>query len=535
MTENHSQTPSPSPEGGPSLEEIERLRINLTAIFPLLEGARRAYFQTPSPQTERALHELEAEAQRRNDEFTAAVDALGATLGLTKPATKGPSGDRVDRTMRASLTQDRIAPTATLDKVLPNALEGLLARAPAGWADEVGSATDLSDLLVPDSVLTLVKGMRPESELPASHRFRQLLRVARDFRDDNPAYDHFAGAMAIPTVFKLGSSLDLLDHIAGDGQRRLAHLWRGPSSEVDATAYEIVTGVRCAEMGRSVEFLPADARKSPDLRCHDPFPLVVECKRQPPFLQYELTEAQTMKALFVALRSECRRLGVFGAFELHLNTESEAISINEVTAALVGQRMAVDPSRPTAWPFGTVALRPLPGLVDMCETHRLYSPAMLAELFGWATDLPVWDGICCSISRPELASDRAREPVALLWNNDADRALLKRSWAASGLFGDATLQVPPGSFGIIYVAYLEGAREAVADLRLKRFKDKLRGFTHDAAVRIPISLINRLYPRPLGEGAPDLIESSVKIMADAYGVPELFSMFPGTVFTEPGG
>jgi hypothetical protein len=360
-----------------------------------------------------------------------------------------------------------------------------------------------------------------------------MLRVARDFRDDAPGYDHFAGAMAVPTIVRLGKSLVSLDRIGGDALRRIDHLWKGPSSEVDATAYELLVGARCAEAGRDVEFLPEGAGKSPDLRCYDPFPLVIECKRQSAFAQYELTEEQAMRSLFQLLRSECRRLGVFGAFELRLTVEAGVLSIAEVVAALVGQRFASHPERPTAWSFGSVALRPLSPRVDMAAAHRLYSPAMLATLFGWRADLTLWDGLCCAVSYPELVSDIAREPVGLLWNNDAEKALLKRSWSASGLFGDATLQVPPGSFGIIYVAYTEGGREAVADLRLQRFRDKLGDFAHDAGIRVPIMLINRLMPRPLSQGAPDLIESTVRVISEAYGAKELFSMFPGTIFTDP--
>jgi hypothetical protein len=64
-----------------------------------------------------------------------------------------------------------------------------------------------------------------------------------------------------------------------------------------------------------------------------------------------------------------------------------------------------------------------------------------------------------------------------------------------------------------------------------RFSDRIRDFEHSAKVRIPISVLCRLYPRPLNEGQPDLIESGVRYVSGVYGEPLLFKHFPTTVFT----
>jgi hypothetical protein len=107
----------------------------------------------------------------------------------------------------------------------------------------------------------------------------------------------------------------------------------------------------------------------------------------------------------------------------------------------------------------------------------------------------------------------------------------RRAWSPVDLFGAATNQITPGEFAIIYVAYHEGARAEIADERLKRFFDRVSKWEHAASIRIPISFLVRLYPRPLDHGAPDLIESPIRLCSSVYGDPRLFEDFPNSIFT----
>ncbi len=134
-----------------------------------------------------------------------------------------------------------------------------------------------------------------------------------------------------------------------------------------------------------------------------------------------------------------------------------------------------------------------------------------------------------------MVVDEIQESVALLWTNTSDRAISKRSWGPTDIFGDATNQIPPGEFGMIYVAYQEGTREQIADLRTQNFMERIREWRHSASIRIPISVLIRLYPRPLNEGQPDLIENAVYLVSGEYGEPALTSEFPAAVFTDSGG
>jgi hypothetical protein len=159
---------------------------------------------------------------------------------------------------------------------------------------------------------------------------------------------------------------------------------------------------------------------------------------------------------------------------------------------------------------------------------------MLEQAFGWRSDLPEWDGLCCWIGNARaLTTSNVQEPLGLIWNNTSEAAMRKRTWAPTNLFGGAMDQIPSGEFGVVYVAYCEGAREEVADLRVNAFMERIGTWEHAGNIRIPISFLCRLYPRPLAHGAPDLIESTIQLRG---GIDEavLFKEFPTTIFTRPG-
>lgn len=75
------------------------------------------------------------------------------------------------------------------------------------------------------------------------------------------------------------------------------------------------------------------------------------------------------------------------------------------------------------------------------------------------------------------------------------------------------------------------AKARLADERLQRFFDRVTEWEHAGSIRIPISFLVRLYPRPLDHGVPDLIESTIRLCSGAYGDPRLFEDFPHSIFT----
>jgi hypothetical protein len=172
-----------------------------------------------------------------------------------------------DHLPRQNLTVDQVESTADIDALLPDALDRIESLLPNGWLDEEPrEASRMAALLEPEAFLSLTKGSRIDSEKSALHRFRQAIFLARDYLEGHRLYDHFAGAALVPTIVRLAMQGDHIDQVRGEKDERLRNLWQGPSTQVDATIFELLTAAACLERGRSVEFLTATDKKSPDIR-----------------------------------------------------------------------------------------------------------------------------------------------------------------------------------------------------------------------------------------------------------------------------
>ena len=520
-----------------ALDALTAAETRMHALPAVVIAARRRVAVEKTPQAREALEAAMAQMRAGMEEVEEASDLLGRLAGLSEKNDEAPIDpylDPVDRRSRASLTGDKVEVSGDLDEVLPRSIEALLALLPRDWrAVEPESLFRLDDGVNPDAFLSIVKGLRRESEFPSGHRFRQALQVCQDYLANEPRYDLFAGATLVSQTAQLGRSLDALAGVGGDWRGRLQSLWTGAGPNVDATILELLVAAGCARRGRQIEFITASHEKSPDLRVHDPFPMVIECKRRAALIDYELKEEARMREVFMALSAEARRRGQYGRYALKLNVEAFDIDVAEVARALLAQRLVPRPSRPTAYPWGEVAFSEIPRRVPLPEVCRAYSPRVLNYVFDWNSDLPEWDGLICRFEAAQGSLvDECRGTVGLVWTNLSDRAVAKRAFAPVRLFMDAMSQVPPGEFGIIYCAYVEGAREEIADRRLANYVERLADFEHAGSIGLPISYLVRLYPRALGDGAPDLIESTIRFLGP-HGVNELFADFPGAIFSGP--
>jgi hypothetical protein len=121
-------------------------------------------------------------------------------------------------------------------------------------------------------------------------------------------------------------------------------------------------------------------------------------------------------------------------------------------------------------------------------------------------------------------------PLCLKWRSDSEEALTKKARGVTSLWADALKQIPDGEMGFIYIAYPEGARPALADARTR---DILNGATeswwHRWSVRVPVTVVSRLYARSLGHGCPDLIESAIPGASE--GCEVFLTKLPYLVFT----
>lgn len=521
------------------IEEAKRLNEQIKPLLPTIVEARRRYMRSRSEEDQTAMERIENEARELTQRHAALEQELRAASGLPDEILaeldKPPKlpGDGKDRLLRKDLVEESVAVTGLVETYLPEALDEVRRLLPPGWLRQQENIPHRLDALVSgEGCLSLVKGLRPTSEFSPLHRLRQMVRVSDDYQNGVLAYDHFAGATLVPQLVQLGTHLDRIRAVKGDVAGRLQRLSHGNGEGTDSTLFELLVAAGCVEHGRNVEFLPETHEKSPDLRCHDPYPLVIECKRKRALSNYELEEEAAMRGLFLKLESEAVKKGMHGRFELRLDVEARHAPADDVVARLISQRLAPHPEGPLQYPWGSVAYRHLPYRMRLPGTTRLYSPHMLAAVFGWNSDLPEWDGIVCRVhSGGEVSVDQVDNPVALVWSNSSEEAVRKRAWSPLDLFGDAVNQIPPGEFGIIYLAYHEGAREEIADRRMQNFMKRITEWEHAASIRIPISFLVRLYPRPLDHGNPDLIESTVRLSSAEYGDPSLFEEFPNSVFT----
>jgi hypothetical protein len=438
------------------------------------------------------------------------------------------------RIERQSLTIDKLPPTEFFDRVLPQGLERIYRLVDLKW---LHSQRDLFQKMKDSflrSPLSIVRGLRIESEFPSIHRFAQAIFVCQDYLDEEQNTDIFASALLVPQTASLGWRLPLLREVGGDTKERIEKLWRGESEEVDSTVFELLVASACVAMGREMEFLKETEMRSPDLRVHDyPFPLVVECKRKRVLRDYEILEEQRMSELFGLLHKNASARNLWGIFELELGIEPIMAPIEEIVLRSIYQRLAASPEKPTTYEWGSIAFFELPKKVSIPKT-RLYSPIFLENVFFWNSDLPTHDGMLCkTVSSFEFLVDIAEEPIALKWRSNSSEAIKNRSWSPVDLLGNATNQIPLGEVGIIYICYQEGGREWIADHRTNSFISRIKNWAHSGGIRVPLSILTRIYPRLLGHGAPDLIENALPFISDLYGDRAYLADFPSVVFKNP--
>lgn len=508
----------------------------LQSIVPRIADARRAFARNPSDEDAgRDLERVEAEGAAANGRLHDVLERMKDLLELTDAEldafdAQRKTGDDPARYHRDELTADLVATDGHADVLLARSFDKLLSIIPASTLSEYRTLrSGVPRHGETDGLLSIVKGVRPESEYPQIHRFAQAIGECHALLANDPSYDMFAGASLIPQVARLAERIEMLSEIPG-AVKRIKSLWRKPSTEVDATLFELLVAAGCAVKGRSVAFLdPSGSGKTPDLRCHDPYPLVIECKRKKVLTKYEIDEERAMRGLFRKLEAAAREAGMWGTFSLHLSVESQNAPVDEIVSCLLQHHRAGGGEKNAAFPWGEGAYREAAQRVPIgCHTP-MYSPIMLEGVFGWNSDLPEWDGLVCRVgNHQESAVDLAEEPVGLLWANSSEQAIKKRSWGPMTTLNEAIEQIPPGEFGIPYVAYQEGARSTIADLRTFNFTDWLKQCSHPANIRVPLGRIVRLYPRPLGHGAPDFIESNVTFIPD-YGDDVLPTLLPSSV------
>jgi hypothetical protein len=354
-------------------------------------------------------------------------------------------------------------------------------------------------------------GSSRASEIIGAHPLGYAIFLTQLFLDKRPEIEVYDAAFLLPLIAAMCDRLNGIVNVKG-GREKLLAMSRAPGGEFNGRAFELLVAGRAAEMGRDVEFVITGSEASPDLRINDlEIPLVVECKFQSRWSKTELAEIELFQTVFANLSSEYAQSGMPAALEIIVTAQVTNVKADEMLRDLRDQFNSLIPFGSRTCNWGTFRVEALNAEVDWRQPTRLYSPNYLAHVFRWEPETGDWDGICATVAdATTLVTQRARLPFGIKWRlaHPADERSKARDVMRS--LQEAANQVPVGEAGCLYVAFEDSHREALADMRTRRIIERLPAFYHrKRGANIQFLVVCRLYPKALGDGKADLIESVI--------------------------
>ena len=479
------------------------------------KAADAALLKTPSADVirlTRELEELRVKSEIAADEILRHSGLSDEEIRLIKESNDQSGPPRVDELWRADILKQE--PSEDLDDLLESALDNLLGTVDLKW---LRAESERPHGLGEDyraHPLHLVNGVRvgeaPETGGP--NRFARMLLLSLKHLGKHDDLDFFSASTFLPEIATLGNSLREIRELGPEAIRKLASLREVPDEQVTSTIYELLVGAAWVRRGHSITMVPEDkSKKVPDFLVSGmAFPGAVECKRRLGLSKYELDEAKHVSEFYREIRHPLRAHGMNLSIEAAFGAELREISKADFAENVLKTafQRAWDEQVKADW--GTYTVRQLHSYKSVIDT-RLYSPDFLQSAFSWEHDQDEWDGLLCEVEAPtEIRVSRFRSPLCLKWRSDSETALLKKSRGVLSLWADAVKQVPAGTIGFVYIAYPEGSRAAVADTRTRDIIQELEGCWHNWTKRVPVTVVNRLYARPLGVGVPDMIENTLR-------------------------
>jgi hypothetical protein len=521
------------------LEDHPRiLRINeLTAEFRkgadefsrLLQQHERSGRNEPTAEHRQQLKALNDLHLRIKAEIKGLQDDFGIPEELIRLLEKQEMPLLEDRYWKREV--EAVTPTGHFDDLAGAALERLLPGVDADWLAQEGARRfRLGDAFLHEP-LHLWAGTQVHSPDTRPHRFADMLLVTQDHLVKRAELDFFAAPMFLAEVTMLGRALDAIPDMGPAAEEKFASLPTLPNDEVASTVHELLVGSACAHHGVKVEMLAAPRnQKSPDFRIAEfHIPAGIECKRRLRPTAYEEREASHVFGLYQWIEPLLDRRGVHSAIEASFSSEVFNLSADEFANDVEGLLTGTPEGDERTCAWGSLRYERLPHVMDVPRT-RLYAPNYLERVFGWTVDQDAWDGMVCHVDTPnQVLVHAARNPRCLKWVSRSEKAAVKKARGVTSLWADATRQIPAGWLGFIYIAYPESSRASVADARTRFIMDSSSKWFHRWTVIIPMSIIGWLYPRALGVGMPDLIESCLPITAE--GEEDYLRILPSQVFT----
>ena len=403
-----------------------------------------------------------------------------------------------------------------LDVLLANGLDRLLSLVDTRWLKAEAQKPYRLERGFLENPLHLVNGVRLGTCLGRTHPqlFARMLLVSQDRLMRRTDTDFFSGAIFVPEVAALGNSLGEISALGPEAQRKLRALPSMSDDQVSSTIYELLVGAAGVRKGLSLTMVPENkSRKVPDYRV-DGLPALsgaIECKRRLGLINYELTEAKQVEVLYNLVRPRLRESGTHGSIEASFTVPVTSVPSGEFREAVVTALEARRPEDGISAKWGSVAFNPLPYRRTIFSSP-LYSPNYLEQVFRWSPLQDQWDGLLCEVEPPpQITTELFTMPLCLKWRSESDIALIKKARGIMSLWGDAIKQIPDGDVGFVYIAYPEGSRPALADARTRHILDTMPKVFHRWSVRVPATIVSRVYSRPLGDGRPDVIENVMLI------------------------
>jgi hypothetical protein len=431
-----------------------------------------------------------------------------------------------NRVSKKELHPGVVPSTASLERSLDSNLHNVLASLPAGWLRrELPIAR--RELTARRSGSLLLIGNTRVKPLHSAHPLAYSIVLGEALMAKKLEYDVFDSSLWIPMIAALCDRLEGLKSVR-NGLKKLRMLHKAPKEEFESSIYELLVAGSAAELGRDVEFLPPiKSSKTPDLRVHDfPVPLVVECKLQSRLSEAEYEEAKLFSGIGKALSSQ--KCGLL--LELEISgalTSVEAQKIVEFSRSLSSSsELSV-----ATFEWGELRGSLLPSNYGLTEQMRVFSPRFINSICSW--DEETWDGVFLDIRNAnEIVSDTACSPVCVKWRLHSESDLRRKARSVIRLISEAIEQVPAGEAACIYVGFEDTHRAEIADARTRLIREQIEALYHyRRAISLAMIVIDRIYPRPLADGQPDMIESAIPFAA-SDDTPYALDM-PRLVFVPP--
>lgn len=418
-------------------------------------------------------------------------------------------------------------PTSFYDDDLPSAVERFSSLVPPDWLRSEAAYLRRNDEGSFCHPFQMVNGIRiaplPKGVERQPQRFARALLLAQEFLSGRDTLDAYESALLVPELVQLGRSMEQIEALGPVASRKLRTLWQKSDREVESAAYELLVGAGFVRRGSQVEMLDERAQKevrgfarTPDFRWHEKgLPRVVECKRRSRLTQYEQQEAELVMALYSPASQALKESSIYAALDADFSVELKDVPVEAfVRAAVDTARASSTGERCTReYSWGGLSSRPLNYYNELKPT-LIYSPDFLAQVFGWSIEAGEWDGLICEIESPWRSRiDRAREPICLKWRSNCQAALQKKTRGLTSFLGDAMKQLPAGEIAFIYINFEEGARAELADRRLQRITQEFHEWTHEFGPLAGVIVLQRIFPRPVGIGKPDLTENVTVLLA----------------------